>query len=169
MTRNTVLSISSLLLGLVLSTSSCKKDVDPLTPDTGITGSPAFVGPRWQMSEFLIHPSVDFDGDGKVDHDLLPFMPACDRDNTMMFERTGKIVLSEGAIRCDGDEQSPTGEPDTWTYDKATKTIKITNHDQGNSISTWEVLESSSKVLKIKTSVTEDGQTFNATLNWKAI
>ena len=168
MKRISFLPVGSLLLGLLLTTAACKKDVDTLTPGNGGVTSPAFVGPRWQMTAFLLDPSADFDGDGKVDQDLLPFMPACDRDDNIVFDPNGKVMTSEGQLRCDNDP-SDNVKPDAWTYNTATRTITITDGDDPGSVSTWEVLEASSKTLNIKTTVVEDGKTFTAILKWKAI
>lgn len=161
-------SINALLLGVSLLTVSCKKDVSVITPSTGSTQAPAFVGPQWQMSAFLLDPSVDFDGDGKVDSDILPFMPACDRDNAIIFNPDGKITGVEGKLRCD-DEPATNEKPDTWSYNNASKTITITDGDDPKEVSTWEITEASSSKLSIKTTVVEDGVTFKASIHWKAI
>lgn len=168
MNRFVFRSFSALLLGLLLTTAACKKDTDPVAPEGGTPQGLAFVGPQWQMTAFLLDPSADFDGDGKVDADLLPFMEACDRDNTMMFHSNGQIMTSEGALRCP-DESGSTGKPGTWQYDKASKTLKIVDGDNPADVSTWQVLDASAKTLKIKTTVVEDGQTFSATIHWKAV
>ncbi|MDB5242009.1 MAG: hypothetical protein JWP57_2634 [Spirosoma sp.] len=168
MNRFAIRSINALLLGVSLLTLSCKKDVDVLTPTTGSTQNLAFVGPQWQMSAFLLDPSVDFDGDGKADSDILPFMPACDRDNAIIFNADGKISGLEGQLRCD-NEPAKNQKPDTWRYNDATKTITITDGEDPTDVSTWEVVEVSSKKLTIKTTVVEDGVTFNASIHWKAL
>ena len=168
MKRTAFLSTGALLLGLLLTTVACKKDADTPTPGNGGVTAPAFVGPRWQMTAFMLDPSADFDGDGKIDHDLLPLLPACDRDDSIVFDPNGKIVAVAGQLRCD-NEPADTGKPDTWTYNSATRTITITDGDDPGSVSTWEVLAVSSKALNINTKVVEDGKTFTATLRWKAI
>lgn len=157
--------ISAVLLGLLLTTAACKKD--EVTPTPTNADTPAFVGPRWQMTAFILDPSIDFDGDGKVDSDLLPFMDACDRDNSLVFDKGGKIKTSEGQLLC--NKPSSTTKDDSWTYDAGTKSISIVDGEDPGSVSTWEVVDVSAKTLTIKTTVVEQGHTFKATLNWKAI
>ncbi len=169
MNRFAIRSINALLVGVSLLTVSCKKDVGVLAPITESTQAPAFVGPQWQMSAFLLDPSVDFDGDGKVDSDILPFMPACARDNAIKFNQDGKISAHEGYLRCEDDEPNTNEKPDIWRYNKDTKTITITDGDDTSDISTWEVVEASSSKLTIKTTVVEDGVTFKASIHWKAL
>lgn len=168
MNRTFLRPLSAVLFGLLVMTASCKKDVDPVTPATGGSSTPSFVGTRWQMSAFLLDPSIDFDGDGKVDNDLLPFMPACDRDNSIVFEKSGVVTESEGQVDCN-HEPSEAKKPDQWRYNAGTRTITLTDGSDPTDVSTWEVVEASSRVLTIRTTVTEDGQTLKATIHWRAI
>ncbi|CCH02653.1 hypothetical protein FAES_4654 [Fibrella aestuarina BUZ 2] len=158
------------LLGLLVSVTACKKgesDVVP-NPDTGNPGTPtaAFVGIRWQMASFELDPPMDLDGDGDIDKDLLVFLRPCDRDDTVKFEKGGAMSGDSGALRCD-DEPAP-GKPGTWTYNEATKKLKIIDGDDGTA-SEWTVLEATTKVLKVKATMVEDGQSLTTIITWKAV
>ncbi|MEZ0608996.1 hypothetical protein ACAW74_10800 [Fibrella sp. WM1] len=158
------------LLGLLVSVTACKKgetDVVP-GPGGGNNGNTtaAFVGVRWQMASFELDPPMDLNGDGVVDKDLLAFLRACDRDDTVTFQKGGSLAGDSGALTCN-DEPAP-GKPGSWTYDEATKKLKIIDGDDGTT-SEWTVLEASNKVLKVKATMVEDGQTLTTIITWKAV
>ncbi|MVM41975.1 hypothetical protein GO730_37170 [Spirosoma sp. HMF3257] len=168
MKRTPFLFLSAVLLGLLFTTTAFTVNSDSLTPGNHNPTKPSFVGARWQMSSFKLSPAIDYDGDGKPDADLLPFMAACDRDNSIVFAPSGKLILSDEAVRCD-HKLDGKGKPGFWSYDPATQTIQLINNDKAGSKSSWEVVEASSNVLTIKTTVTESGKTSNIIMSWKAI
>ncbi|WP_266363695.1 hypothetical protein [Tellurirhabdus rosea] len=163
-------SLSAALLGLVLMTASCKKETD-ITPDGEQPGgdkTPAFVGKNLRLDSFIMEPAVDFDGDGKVDPDLTAFMRPCDLDNTVRFEKTGKLSGSNGAQKCD-DDTDPNANPGSWSYNESTKILTIKDGEDPTDISEWKVVEATSKGLKAEVEVSEDGTSFKAVMSWKAI
>lgn len=162
-----LLPLASLCLGLTLTMTSLTCNDTPTT-NTRVAPTSAFVGQHWQMSEFQLTPNVDFDSDGQTDTDLLQFMPECDRDNTLTFEPTGAITIAEGEVLCN-DRLSRSSKPEAWSYDEATGTITIQHQGHTASHSSWGVLEATNKLLKVKTTVTQNGKTLDATLTWKAI
>lgn len=109
MKRVSLLPIASALLGLVLFATSCKKETD-VQPGNG-NPDPAFVGVRWQMASFVLDPPIDLDGDGKPDSDLMAYLRPCDLDNTLVFERSGKVSGDNGKLRCDDDTDPNTAKP----------------------------------------------------------
>ncbi|QJW88318.1 hypothetical protein HNV11_02480 [Spirosoma taeanense] len=160
--------ILAVTAAMMLTTSACKKTNDIVKPDGATTGTQAFVGKRLILSAFTMSPAVDFDGDGKVDPDLMAFMQECDKDNTIVFEKGGRLSGDNGALRCDDDEPA-TGSAGTWSYDEQTKILRIIDAEDKTDISEWHVLEASAKTLKVEVSVVEDGVSLKATMTWKAI
>lgn len=164
MNRFSSLSLWSLLLGLMLFTAACNKDKDGVEPG-GIDGTPAFVGKSWQLSAFTLDPAQDLDGDGKPDADLMKFMRPCDKDNTVTFEKNGKLSGSNGKLKCDDDEPTD-GSAGRWSYNADTKILTITDEDGANE---WKIIESTGSTLKAAVEVLEEGNEFKAVMTWKAV
>ncbi len=163
-------SLKVACLGLLLLTASCKKDTDAVTPDPG-SGTPtlAVAGKNLRMVALTTDPAMDFDGDGKVDSNLLSFLPDCALDNTIKFETGGKISGSEGAKVCPADgESSPTDiQEGTWSYDAKTAILRLTT---GGDAVDWKVLSVSGTTLKA--SLPMDGldgtSKLNLIMTWQA-
>lgn len=171
MKRVTFRTLCVALLGLLLFTTSCKKEAEVVDPNTGSNNGgfvASFVGVRWQMAGFELTPPQDLDGDGRPDSDLLRFLRPCDLDNTVVFERSGKMSGDNGKLKCDDDTDPNAGKPSTWTYDNAAKKLRIVDGDDG-SVSEWDVIEASAKYLKVGVSISEDGQNLKAVMTWKAV
>lgn len=167
MKRPSLLLLRSALFGLLFFTASCKKEHETVQPDNVGDGVPSFVGVRWQMGSFTLDTPVDFDGDGKPDSDLMQFLRPCDLDNTLVFERGGKLSGDNGKLKCADDEEPATQQPSTWTYDNTTRKLRIVDGD--GSISEWNVVEASASVLKVSVPITEDGQSMKAIMTWKRV
>lgn len=147
--------------------TSCKHDNDPVVPEPNPPGSiaPTFEGVRWQLSNMVLDPAVDIDGDGRVDSDITNlFLRPCDLDNTLVFERGGNVSGDKGKLRCDDDDPTPTGKSARWTYDSAAKQLRIVD---GTEVTEWVVLEASASYLKVKQQFTEEGKTYLIVMTWK--
>ncbi|RIV20664.1 hypothetical protein DYU11_21760 [Fibrisoma montanum] len=173
MNRTSTLSLWSILLGLLLFAAACDKPKDGVEPQTGQPGNgtsvPSFVGKKWQMTAFTLDPAIDLDGDGKLDSDLTRFLRACDLDNTVTFERGGKMTGDAGRLRCDDSTDPSPVKPSTWSYDDQSKKLRIIDGQNPTDVSEWTVVESSSSTLKVKVSITEDGQAHAAFMTWKSV
>lgn len=168
MKRISILTPWSALLGLLLVTASCKHDQEPVQPGNNGDFVASFVGVRWQMAEFKLDPALDIDGDGKPDSDLMRFLRPCDLDNTIVFERSGRMSGDNGKVTCDDDHNDPAAnKPGSWTYDNVTKLLRIVDGDDG-SVSEWIVVDATAKYLNVRTNITEDGQKIGAVMTWKA-
>jgi len=165
--------VLALTAALMVITSACKKDNETMVQPDGTTtgsGTPVFVGKNLIMSSFQTDPIIDMDGDGKLDPDLLVFMRPCDKDNTLMFEKSGKLSGSNGQLSCSGDETDPSVvKPSTWTYDEKTKMLRIINSADPTDVSEWKVIEASASMLKVEVSVKEDGDAHKAIMTWKVV
>lgn len=148
---------------MMMTLAGCKKNDNEIDPANG----PAFVGKRLILSSFIMNPAVDLDGDGKVDPDLMAFLPACEKDNIVIFEKGGRMSGENGLLRCDDDGPSE-GDAGTWTYNEQTQILRIVAADDKNDISEWKIIEASSKVLKAQVEVEEDGFVLKAVMTWKA-
>ncbi len=170
---NTSTFLSSLkvaCLGLLLLTASCKKGPDPIEPDPG-SGTPALAvaGKNLRMVALTTDPAMDFDGDGKVDSNLLAFMPECALDNTIKFENGGKISGSEGAKVCPADgEESPTDiHEGTWSYDAKTAILRLTT---GGEAVDWKVISVTGTTLKASLAMdgVDNDSKLNLIMTWQA-
>ncbi len=147
---------------LVAGLASCKKDDENnVKPDGGTKTS--FSDKKWQPVSLIIDPALDIDGDGKPDKDLMQFMPACQKDDIVVFQKDGKVMNDNGSNRCEANE-AKTEQTGTWTYDEAAKTIKIKTSDNPSEVESWQIVESTSTTLKVRYDFQEEGQTFKATL-----
>lgn len=162
------LLIGPLFVGLLLFSASCKKEADPVQPDTPGGFVPSFEGVRWQIASITLDPAIDIDGDGKVDADItnLLFRP-CDLDNTLVFERGGKFSSDNGKLTCDDDEPAPT-KPSTWTYDSIERKLRIVDGENPAEVMEWSVIEASTSYLKVKTVLLEEGHQFGIVMTWKS-
>ena len=162
------LLIGPLFVGLLLSATSCKKDPDAIQPGNPGGFVATFEGVRWQIANIILDPAIDIDGDGKPESDVtnLLFRP-CDLDNTLVFERGGNFSSDNGKLSCDDDEPAPT-KPGTWTYDSATKKLRIVDGEAPGEVMEWSVIEASPKYLKVKTVLTEEGNEIGIVMVWKA-
>jgi hypothetical protein len=104
-------------------------------------------GKNLRMTALTMDPAMDFNGDGKVDTDLLEYMPQCALDNTIKFEANGKITGSEGGDVCpaDGDESPTDIKEGTWSYDDKTKILRL---NTAGDVVDWKVLTLTSTTLK---------------------
>ncbi|MVM41966.1 hypothetical protein GO730_37080 [Spirosoma sp. HMF3257] len=154
---------------LSLVTSSCKKGDDGVQPANN-SSTPAFVGKNLIMTSFQVDPAIDLDGDGKLDTDLTVFLRACDKDNTIVFEKNGTLSGSNGQLSCSDDESDPSAiKPSHWTYNEQTKIIHITKDSDATDMSDWKVMEASANGLKVELSVNEPGQSYKTIMTWKAL
>ncbi|MGF7215751.1 hypothetical protein GGR92_001891 [Spirosoma lacussanchae] len=165
--KRMLILLPGVLLGVLLGTVACKQDKASPAPGSASVAAPAFVGPRWHMTAFRLDPPTDFDGDGKLDTDLLSFMSACDRDNALVFDPGGKLITTDGQITCDTPETGA-ARGGSWTYNYATRTITITS-GSANSVTTWEVADLTSQTLTIHATITEEGKPLRTTIVWKAV
>jgi len=156
--------IAATMAILLMTLAGCKKNEIESEPADGLP----FVGKRMVLSSFIMDPAVDFDGDGKVDPDLMVFLPDCEKDNVMIFEKGGRLSGDNGAKRCDDDSPGQ-GNTGSWTYDEQTKMLRIVDGDDNTDISELKVIEASSKTLKAQVEVEEDGFVIKAIMTWKAL
>ena len=148
-----LLSLKTALFGLLLLTASCKKNNDIITP--GGDSSLACAGKNLRMTALTFDPAVDLDGDGKVDNDLLKFMNSCALDNTINFEKSGKLSGSEGANVCPGGADGPVStEASTWTYNAQSHILRIVPNGNPSETTEWNVQDVSASRIKA-TIVTE--------------
>lgn len=168
MNRFTTLMLA-VAAAVTLTTSSCKKGDEAVQP-TPVDNTPAFVGKNLVMTSFQLNPAIDMDGDGKVDSDLMVFLRDCDKDNTIVFEKNGKLSGGNGQLSCSDDDADPSAvKPSHWTYNAQTKTIQIVKDDDPSDASEWKVVDASASGLKVEISVDEPTRSYKTIMTWKAI
>lgn len=162
-------SLKVACLGLLVFTASCKKDTDVITPGPDSGGSSlAVAGKNLRMAALTTDPAIDFNGDGKIDANLLEFMPECALDNTINFQTNGKISGSEGGKVCpdDGDTDPTDIKEGTWTYAPKTQILRITT---GGDATDWKVLSATGSTLKVSLAMDSDeGNKMNLIMTWQA-
>jgi len=171
-TSTFLFTLKTALFGLLLLTASCKKDSEEaVTPDGGSGSTLACVGKNLRLAALNFDPAIDLDGDGKLDNDLLKFMDDCARDNTIVFEKNGKLSGSEGAKVCPntGDDSPTSYGPSTWTYNPQTRILRIVANGDATDVTEWKVLDVSGSQLKA-TIATEsgDGTDMKMVMTWQA-
>ncbi|MBD2701976.1 hypothetical protein IC229_15105 [Spirosoma sp. BT702] len=157
------------LLGLVLTMTACKKETEIVNPIDG-GSAPAFVDKNLRITAVTSDPLIDIDGDGKLDKDLLPYLRPCDLDNTIRFEKSGRLSGNSGSNNCnDGSEQASDSKPGTWTYDGKSHILRlITTVDSKQNVAEWEILEESASGLKAKVSAQGSTDDFRLVMTWRA-
>jgi len=165
--KTSLTQLRSVLFALlvVAGLASCKKDGENINPDL-IDNNPAFVGKKWQLSSFILDPAIDLDGDGTPDPDLLEYLPACSKDDIIIFKADGKMGGEPGVL-CDDETPGGSGSG-SWTYDKNSKILKIIGSDGPTDVDELQVVEMSASTLKAKVEVTEEGTTLTAYMTFKA-
>ena len=153
-----------LILGLLIAlVASCKKDSE----NSPSGGGPTFVGKRLQLTSLVMDPPIDINGDGKPDPEMISLLHDCVRDNVLIFKSGGTFSGEEGPKACSGTEDPVVEEGATWSYDDATKTIRLTNPDK--TYEDWKVVESNNQRLKIQYKEVDNGQTTTLTMTWTVL
>ena len=157
------------LLGLLIVTAACKKSDDAVTP-VADDNTPAFVDKNLRITAVTSDPLIDMDGDGKIDKDLLAFLRPCDTDNTIRFEKSGRLSGDKGATDCtQNDNEASDTNPGSWTYDAKTRILRLTTGPKGDqNVAEWEILEASTSGLKAKIGTQDSSDPFKLIMTWKA-
>jgi hypothetical protein len=142
---------------------SCKKDEATKPEEPKPETTLAFVGKSFQMTSFVLTPAIDIDGDGKVDSDLMKYLPACNLDDIIIFEKDGRMSGNGGTNHC--PDENPPSNVAKWSYNTTTKMLKM---EDGTDITEWKVLEMSSKKLAVETTESNNGVEFKAVLTMTA-
>ncbi|MBD2699546.1 hypothetical protein IC229_02785 [Spirosoma sp. BT702] len=146
---------------IILITSSCKKENDPLPT------SQSFVGKTYQIVSFTLNPALDLDNDGIADTDLTLLFSDCRKDDTVTFETGGKILTGFGTSKCTGDDTSDRNGG-TWTYDQSRNVLKTLDKDDPTVITEWAI-EASGNTLRSVEQFEAQGVTYTSTMVMKAI
>lgn len=160
-------TIGIYLFSLTLAVTGCKKGTDTISPIDN--DAPAFVDKSLRITAITSDPLIDIDGDGNPDKDLMSFLRPCDLDNTIRFEKGGRLTGDEGSVRCDDDNSATDIKPGSWTYNANTHMLRLTTDDgTGSEVSEWEIIESSATGLKAKVAAEGSKDSFRLIMTWKA-
>ena len=154
-------SLSSLMLGLLLFTTACKKDPDP------VPAGPSFVGKTYRITSFTLNPALDLDNDGKPDTDLTILFDDCRKDDTVTFLTGGKTQTGFGSKLCSDDDPN-NRDGGTWTYDEGRNILKTVDKDDPTEVTEW-ALEGSGSTLRAVNTFDASGVTYTSTLIMKAL
>ena len=144
------------LLSLTLFFSACNKDDELITKTDLLTSS------SWKVTAETIDPGFPtFDNQGNITgstNDLFAMMDDCSKDNTFSFNTDKKLIMDEGATKC--ESTAPQKTAGTWSFNSEETTLIITV--DGYPL-TMTILELTDKVLKLKSTEVSGGITFSYT------
>lgn len=161
------LFIPVLAVALLVSLVAFKNAAAPVKPGKSAF---AFAAKSLVMTSFQLEPAIDLDGDGKLDQDLMDFLRPCERDNVLVFEKSGKISTNNGRLTCvDGQADPSAIKSGSWFYNEATKTIRIVKGTDKANVSEWKVLEVTAEGMKVEMPRTEGTKSCRAIITWKTL
>ncbi len=164
-TINSKFPLGAALLGLLFFATSWT-----MVPNNGPSLHPekrmiSFGGTRWQMVSFKLARPVDYDGDGKPDSDLIPFLQPCELDNTLAFESSGQLTTDSGKLQCNGRSQA-TRKAGTWLYADQTRTLRLVEGDTRR-VREWEVIDSSESGFTVRVRSGAENPSMDVIITWK--
>jgi hypothetical protein len=161
------LFVPALVAILAVTLSAFTKETTPIKPGKSAF---AYAAKSLVMTSFQMEPAIDLDGDGKIDQDLMAFLRPCERDNAIIFEKNGKISSNNGQLSCtEGQADASTINAGSWSYDDATKTIRIVKGTNKADVLEWKVVEATPEGMKVEVPKTEGGKSYRAIITWKAL
>ncbi|AFD07718.1 hypothetical protein Solca_2684 [Solitalea canadensis DSM 3403] len=125
-----------------LSISSCEKK-DPVIDQ--IDMSAALMNKKWVLITQTREPAVDLDADGTPDQDVYAHRADCMKDDFIVFKEQEVFEGNAGVIKCYEEPQTTMA---TWVLDA--KNAKVSVTDAAKNVKTWEILELSNTLLKVK-------------------
>lgn len=128
------------LVALAVTAVSCKKDNEsptPTKPAPAPTKTQLITAKSWKMTSMVSNGM-----------EVISFLPACSRDNTVRFKTGGVATMDEGASKCKNTD--PQTEDSPWKF-LENDTKLVLEQDTG------KVLLLTSDSLKMENRYVEDG------------
>ncbi|MCG7855788.1 hypothetical protein [Flavihumibacter sp.] len=76
----------------------------------------------WKITKHLVDPAYDYNNDGKLENNAIPFYQQCDKDDYVIFTTDTEGIQHEGTNVCAGEPQQ---KPFTWSWEESTKKLYI--------------------------------------------
>lgn len=154
------LSVYFLTAALGLSVlSGCKKDSET-TPTPSKTD--LLTAKSWKITGDV---TVETTNGRATTTDNFTSYPTCEKDNFIKFSTDKKAVFDEGAIKCQGQNQTETG---VWDFNS--DQTKLTLGAPGSSmVGQFDIAELSATTLKISQTETTNGTTEVSTVTFTAL
>lgn len=114
---------SIIVIVILISFSSCKKDSDTPVEDT-TTPTELLTAGNWLTTAITINPGVDI-GNGVILTDLFSQLDACEKDDLLIFNTNGTVTADEGAVKCDANDPQSVNDG-TWTISSDYQTLTLT-------------------------------------------
>lgn len=137
-----------ILFSLLVGAAAACKDDDP----KAVTPEPVkvtFAGKKWQAQAWDLVKPLDLDDDGDKESDLMQLLIECDFDDFVEFREDGKFMTNAGSKKCNAKEEQESYSAN-WSYDEATRIIKMKSVPSGLDKDDWEVLDLTETTLKVR-------------------
>ena len=93
---------------LALLLCSCKKDKESKTKTELLTTG------SWHVTNYIVDPAIDWDGDGSKETDIYLVMESCVKDDFSIFHIDGTGQIDEGPTKCVSNGSQII--PFTWAF-----------------------------------------------------
>jgi hypothetical protein len=150
---------AALVILSVAVIAGCKKDDNK---NNAVTKTQLLTSGGWKLTSDYYDPSVDYDGNGTKENEVINFYSPCDKDDVLTFKTNGTVVSDEGATKCDPTDPQIISTTNWRFSDNETK---LWIGDPGNDDAA-QLIELSATVLKVKVSVTYGTITYTETLTF---
>ena len=128
------LTIKTIVIGcLILGVTGCSKDDTPeavtlaTTTPVAQTKTELLTDKNWVTTAATLSPGYTDSLTGIFITDYLSVLPACIKDDFILFNTNGNYTDDEGALKCDSiDPQTQTG---TWAFDSTEEIIILDGLD----------------------------------------
>jgi len=135
--------IYTLLALLLFAFVGCKKD--SASPSSNSSKTSIITSKSWRVTNLKVSLG------SVVLLDQLQGMPACELDNVIKFATAGTYSVEEGATKCDPSDPNIV-DNGTWKLESNETKFNLDGEQ-------LDVVEISSNIIKLKTTVTENGIT----------
>jgi hypothetical protein len=149
---------AALVILSVAVIAGCKKDDNK---DNGNSKTQMIASGSWKMTSDYIDPAEDVNGDGVPEHEILPFLETCEKDNLFSFTTDGTFTADEGASKCDPSD--PQTQSTKWKFINNESLLVV---GEANSADTVSIVELSAATLKLRSSLTLLGVTYSETVTY---
>ncbi|MBL7698604.1 MAG: hypothetical protein JNK79_10605 [Chitinophagaceae bacterium] len=102
---------------LVLFLWSCKKEKASKTKTELLTTG------SWHVTNYIVDPGIDWDGDGTEETNVYPVMEPCIKDDFSTFHADGTGEINEGPTKCVSNGSQTI--PFTWAFLEDEKRLQV--------------------------------------------
>ncbi len=142
--KPSILKITTVLIFIFVSVSSCKK-----SSTSGKTKTQLLTQSNWVFSNAIVN-GLDISG----------FLQSCQTDNILTFSANGSGVLDEGATKCNSND--PQTRSFTWSFMSNETTLHISDTLFAGGNNDFHIVALSETQLGVSQNITVSGSSQNA-------